>query len=103
VRVMPGATGLCFLCWPNLAYHLTNFFVEWPTTEGKVLSVSQSNSCWLVSYSFELRGEAFGGITKLKAGAGTNQYSAGQRVTVGYDPLNPSQSTVVSKLRIPTA
>ena len=35
VRVMPGAAGLCFLCWPNLAYHLTNLFVEWPTTEGK--------------------------------------------------------------------
>src|SRR5512142_2883677 len=34
VRIVPGLTGLCFMCWPNLAYHLTNFFVAWPKTEG---------------------------------------------------------------------
>jgi hypothetical protein len=36
VRLVPGLTGLCFLCWPNLAYHFTNFFVRWPKTEGRV-------------------------------------------------------------------
>jgi len=36
VRLVPGLAGICFLCWPNLAYHLTNLFVEWPTVEGRV-------------------------------------------------------------------
>jgi hypothetical protein len=26
VRVAGGFLGLAFLCWPNFAYHLTNFF-----------------------------------------------------------------------------
>ena len=64
----------------------------------QVLSVSQSNSHWLLSYSFELRGEAFGGTTRLTARTGASQYSEGQRVTVAYDPLNPGQSKVVSQL-----
>ena len=96
VRLVPGFAGICFLCWPNLSYHLTNLFVEWPTIEGRVGSAAQEGLHSIITYSFELGGETFGGMTTLKTGGYTNPYSEGQRVTVAYDPLNPEQSEVIA-------
>jgi Protein of unknown function (DUF3592) len=97
VRLVPGFVGICFLCWPNLAYHMTNLFVEWPTTEGRVGAVEQADSRSIITYSFELGGETFGGTTTLKQ-SGTDPYSEGQCVTVSYDPLNPDKSRVVARI-----
>jgi hypothetical protein len=96
VRLVPGVTGICFLCWPNLAYHLTNLFVAWPTTEGRVGSAALDGSRSVVTYSFELGRDTFGGATTLKSN-NLIPYPEGQRVTVAYDPLNPDQSKVVPR------
>jgi|SRR5580658_2975768 hypothetical protein len=90
-RLVPGFAGVCFLCWPNLAYHVTNFFVEWPTTEGRVGSIARNGSHSVITYSFELDQDTFGGSTTLRA-SDVIPYSEGQCVTVAYDPLNPDQS-----------
>ncbi len=92
VRLVPGLTGLCFLCWPNLAYHFTNFFVRWPKTEGRVTSFTLSESYPVLSYSFEFGGNTYGGRTALKSDS--NRYSEGQAITIAYDPFNPDESKV---------
>ena len=94
-RVVPGLTGICFLCWPNLAYHLSNLFVQWPTTEGRVGSVVQDGSHSLISYSFEMGQDTFGGATSVESNDAI-RYSEGPRVMVAYDPLNPDKSKVIS-------
>jgi hypothetical protein len=96
VRVVPGVAGICFLCWPNLAYHLTNFFVEWPTTEGRVGSAAPDGSHSVITYSFERGRDTFGGATTLKSN-NVIPYSEGQRATVAYDPLNPDRSKVLPR------
>ena len=93
MRLVPGLLGICFLCWPNFAYHLTNLFVKWPTTEGRVGSASDDGSQAIITYSFELGEESFGGTTTVKLGH--QGYSEGQRVTIAYDPLNPDESKVL--------
>ncbi len=50
MRVAPGVIGICFLCWPNLAYHLTNVFIEGPTTEGRVGSAASDGSHSVISF-----------------------------------------------------
>ena len=93
-RLAPGLTGICFLCWPNLAYHLTSLFVERPTTEGRVGSVAQDGSHSVITYHFELGQDAFGGATSVKS-TDAIRYSEGQQIRVAYDPLNPDRSKVV--------
>lgn len=93
-RTAAGLTGICFLCWPNLAYHLTSLFIEWPTTEGRVGSVVQDGSHLVITYNFELGRDTFGGATSLKSKE-TIRYSESQRITVAYDPLNPDRSKVL--------
>ncbi len=83
-RVVPGLTGICFLCWPNLAYHLSNLFVQWPTTEGRVGSVVHDGSHSLISYNFEVGQDTFGGATSVKSNDAI-RYSEGHRVMVAYD------------------
>jgi uncharacterized protein DUF3592 len=95
VRVIPGLTGMCFLCWPNLAYHFTNFLVDWPKTQGRVTSFAQFDSHPVVGYTFEFGGNMYGGTTALKSNGHTHRYSEGQDVTVAYDPLNPDESRAV--------
>jgi hypothetical protein len=97
VRLVPGLTGICFLCWPNLAYHLATLFVDWPTIEGRVGSAAQDGSHSVITYSFELGQNTFGGATTLKS-SDVTRYSQGQRVTVAYDPLNPDQSKVLPSI-----
>jgi len=94
VRLVPGFTGLCFLCWPNLAYHFTNFFVDWPKTEGRVTSFTQSDSHPVISYTFEFDGNLYGGTTAIKSNGSAKGYSEGQAITVAYDPFNPDESKV---------
>jgi len=96
VRLVPGLLGISFLCWPNFAYHLTNLFVDWPTTKGRVDSASQDGSQSTITYSFELRGESFGGTTTIKSVA--ERYSDGARVRIAYDPLNPDQSKILRQI-----
>jgi hypothetical protein len=99
VRLVPGFTGICFLCWPNLAYHLTNLFVEWPSTEGRVDSAAQEGSRSVITYSFELGQNTFGGAATLKS-SDVTRYSEGQPITVAYDPLNPDQSKVLPRTTV---
>jgi hypothetical protein len=99
VRLCVLAAGLCFLCWPNFAYHLTNLFTEWPTIEGCIDSVAQDGSESLVTYSFELGQDFFGGRTKIKS-ITTPPYVAGERVEIAYDPLNPNESELVSRTTV---
>lgn len=92
VRLVPGFTGLAFLCWPNLAYHLTNYFVRWPQTEGQVTHFALSDPYPILSYSFELDGNTYGGRTAIKSLAHSSRYPEGQAITVRYDPFNPNES-----------
>jgi len=94
VRLVPGFAGLSFLCWPNLAYHATNFLVEWPTAKGRIGSARDDGSRSVVTYSFEVGESVFGGTTRLKLNS-FNGYSEGQQVIVAYDPLNPDQSRIL--------
>jgi len=97
VRLVPFLVGICFLCWPNLAYHVTNLFVEWPSTEARVVSIAHSESDCVVGYAFELGGQTFGGTTRIKASGQHMDYSEGQGVTVFYDPLNPGESNMIAR------
>jgi len=98
VRLVPGITGLLFLCWPNLAYHLTNLFVEWPTIEGRLGSIVQDGLHSIVTYSFELGGVTFGGRATIKSCERMKPYFEGRSVTIAYDPLNPDQSKVIPRI-----
>ena len=91
VRVVGGAIGLGFLCWPNFAYHLTNLFVKWPTAEARIISAVQSDNAVMVSYAFHIGDESFGGNARVRA-ENASSYSTGQIVTIAYDPLNPEES-----------
>jgi len=96
MRVVPGVIGISFLCWPNLAYHLTKLLIKWPTTEGRLGSAASDGLHSVITYSFELGRDTFGGATRL-ALDNVIPYSEGQRVTVAYDPLNPDQSKVLPR------
>lgn len=98
VRLWGGFVGLCFLCWPNLAYHLTRVFDDWPTTEGTVgSSEEQSTIRWIIRYDFGFDGERYGGTCKVKALPGIalrDAYPSGASIVVRFDPLNPRNSAV---------
>jgi hypothetical protein len=99
VRVVIWLIGLCFLCWPNLAYYLTNLFCEWPTATGIVISHFDSGDRWIISYDFEFSNELYGGAAKVKPSEGlsiADSYPEGRHLVVRFDPLNPSQSRLVS-------
>jgi len=99
-RVSSYLLGLCFLCWPNLAYHLGNLSEAWPTAEGCVGAVQQrSDSRWMVDYDFEIDGERYGGHSTVKANNGIREaaLSEGMRVLIRYDPLNPSRSSRIQQ------
>src|SRR5579863_7670787 len=99
VRLVPGLIGLCFLCWPNFAYHLNNIFARWPKTDGRVVSVSQTAHGYLVGYSFTVGGETCGGTATIRTtGSPDNKqpYYEGQQIAVSFDPLNPNQSEVIT-------
>jgi uncharacterized protein DUF3592 len=94
-RVSSYLAGLGFLCWPNLAYHVSKRFEQWPTVEGRVDSVDQSGSQWKVAYDFEVAGERFGGCDNVKSNARnvSEAPTEGERIVIRYDPLNPSRSS----------
>ncbi len=96
VRLLVLAVGLCFLCWPNFAYNLSNFFIDWPTIEGRIGSVAQDGSRSVVTYSFELGRDTFGGRTTIRS-ISIPPYVAGERVEIAYDPLNPDESKLVPR------
>lgn len=99
VRAVALVVGLCFLCWPNLAYRLTNIFIAWPTTEACLVSIAECDSGNVIGYRFCRAGERLGGSTlcKKKArGCDAAEYSVVQSVVVRYDPLNPTQSRIVT-------
>ncbi len=94
LRVTAFAVGLCFLCWPNFAYHLTKLLVAWPTTTGYVVSVTPFETGWTVTYSFDVGDDRFGG-TATVADSESEHYCEGQSVTVRYNPLGPDDSKLV--------
>jgi len=97
-RVVLGFIGMAFLCWPNLAYRLSKIFVEWPATEGRLVSITPSDQGFIIAYSFYCGSESFGGTT-FRGNRENNDkpgYSPGQTVVVRYDPLNPGESKLVS-------
>ena len=91
LRFSTLAVGLLFLCWPNLAYHLTKFFIQWPTIEGRIGSVLQDGSRSVVTYSFDVGQDSFGGRTTVNSES-SRPYVAGELVEIAYDPLNPDES-----------
>ncbi len=93
IRVGGFLLALLFLCWPNVAYHLAKRLVRWPTASGKVVSVVESESGRILTYSFEHKSEMYGGTAKLKASA--TQYSEGQHIMVSYVPNNPNDSKLL--------
>ncbi len=101
VRISGGLIGLCFLCWPNFAYHLTNLFEDWPTAAGTVGSSEvQSTSHWIIRYDFQYNGERYGGESKVKAIPGLTvkvAYPDDAHVAIRYDPLNPGNSAVAEQ------
>jgi hypothetical protein len=88
VRLATGLTGLCFLCWPNFAYHAAKVLFAWPTTQGRVVSVMQDGTACMVTYSFHYQNQTFGGTAKVRDG----KLSTDDSVSVAYDPLNPDES-----------
>jgi hypothetical protein len=97
-RVISVLVGLAFLCWPNFAYHLTNLYVEWPITEGLVVSVEDAGSRAKLSYSYKHEGDSFGGTASLKRSELVGEFSPGDTIAISYDPLNPKKS----KINVPT-
>lgn len=97
-RLISGFVGLAFLCWPNFAYYLTNLYVEWPITEGLVVSVLNAGPRAKLSYSYKHGVDSFSGVAALKRSDLTPSYSPGQSIAVSYDPLNPKKS----KINVPT-
>lgn len=98
VRLVPGSIGLCFLCWPNFAYHLGKIFAQWPQTDGRVVFTSQTEDAYLVGYSFTVGSETCGGTAtiKIRNSLGDQQpYHEGQKIAVSFDPLNLNQSEIV--------
>jgi hypothetical protein len=93
VRVMFLLIGLAFLCWPNFAYHLNGLFTSRPTTRGRVVSASQTDSGVIVGYAFVFDGETYGGRTLLKNES--DLFAEGQSVRIRFDPLNPENSKLV--------
>jgi hypothetical protein len=99
-RVLSYLVGLAFLCWPNLAYHLSKLFEEWPTAEGRMDSVQQqSASRWTVAYDFEVGGERYGGHDSVNADAAINGDASSEstRILILYDPLNPGRSSRIQR------
>ena len=95
-RVFSYLVGLAFLCWPNLAYHLSKLFEEWPTAKGQVDSVQpQSASRWTVAYDFEVGGKRYGGHDSVKTDGDASP--EGIRVLIRYDPLNPGRSSRIQR------
>jgi hypothetical protein len=101
-RVFSYFAGLAFLCWPNLAYHLSKLFEEWPTAEGQVDSVQQkSASRWMIAYDFEVRGERYGGHDRVNSDAGIKAGASSEstRILIRYDPLNPGRASRIQRER----
>ena len=101
-RVFSYFAGLDFLCWPNLAYHLSKLFEEWPTAEGQVDSVQQkSASRWMIAYDFEVRGERYGGHDSGNSDAGIKAGASSEstRILIRYDPLNPGRASRIQRER----
>jgi hypothetical protein len=101
VRFSGGMIGLCFICWPNFAYHLNKLSEDWPTTNGTVgTSQEKSASRWAVSYDYEFDGKRWGGTATVKSIPGLaikDAYPDGASIIVRFDPLNPKNSAVVGR------
>jgi len=99
-RLSSYLLGLAFLCWPNIAYHLSKLFDEWPIAEGRVDSVQQRPaSRWTVAYDFEMGGERYGGHDTVKFNGVIRDCSEERiRVLVRYDPLNPGRSSRIERI-----
>jgi hypothetical protein len=95
VRLVPGFLGIGFLCWPNFAYRLAKLFAEWPVTEGRVVAIAKTESGADVMYDFQCEGKRVGGTTSVKQRSPLAELSAGQAITVRYDPLNLGESEPV--------
>ena len=67
---------------------------HWPTVEGRIVSVAQDGSRSVLTYSFELGQDIFGGMTTIKSSP-TMPYLASERVRIAYDPLNPDESKLI--------
>jgi len=95
-RLASGFVGLAFLCWPNFAYHLTNFFVKRPIImiQGRVTSVAYDGPRASLSYSFTYGGDRFGGTSRVKRRVSRADWAPGQPIDVTFDPLNPYKSMV---------
>jgi hypothetical protein len=91
VRLLAGLTGLCFLCWPNFAYHLDRLLREWPTAEGTIVSSHEEERGRSISYNFNFSGQRYGGIAYLME-TGDRVLADGTTVLVRYDPYNPDNS-----------
>ena len=76
VRVSLGVIGLGFLCWPNFAYYLSKFLIEWPTVQACVVSTESSGNEAHLSHTFQVGDQTFGGNARVKSQMA--QFSEGQ-------------------------
>jgi hypothetical protein len=88
--------ALAFFCWPNFCYHLITFFRKpyWPNAEASVVHVGWDESRQAISYSFQFRGEIYGGTSLLKTS--TSLMQPDERITIRFDPANPDRSEIVA-------
>jgi len=86
--------ALAFLCWPNLAYHLTNLFIKRSIimTQARVESVAYDGPLAELSYNFTYGSERFGGTTRVKRRPSPDGWAPGDSLEVLFDPLNPEKS-----------
>ena len=96
VRVAGFLVAITVLCWPNLAYRLDKMlFRDWPEADATVESAHKGpDSVWDVRYSFEFSGERRGGSSRFESRK--DEFPIGSRIKIVYDPLNPTESKVIS-------
>jgi hypothetical protein len=94
LRLTAGFTGLAFLCWPNLAYHLANLFSNRSmlVVQGGVTSVAYEGPRASLGYSFTYGGARFGGTASVKRRASSADWAPGDLINVTFDPANPEKS-----------